>query len=264
GASLRVGIRTGDTSQRLRKRLLSDPPAILATTPESLAILLTQPAALAIFQNVRWVVVDEIHALAANKRGADLSLSLERLEALLAECRLRAEERGLQRIGLSATCAPLETAGRFLVGANRTCGLGGGGEHPPLELRIEPLEEANRIGQFLPRLLERLEPELEHNRTTLIFTNVRSPAQRFTWALRRRYPDWAEEIAVHHSSLSAARRRWVERRLKHGRLRVAVSSTSLELGIDIGSVDGVILVHPPGGVVRLLQRIGRAGHSPER
>jgi ATP-dependent Lhr-like helicase len=279
---VRVGIRTGDTSDRLRKRLLSDPPEILATTPESLAILLTQPAALAILQNVRWVVVDEVHALVANKRGADLSLSLERLEALLAQCRLRQEDSGLQRIGLSATCAPLETAARFLVGARRSCSLAEVREHRPLELRIEPLphvwpgqnqEKGSRgiedsapatRGSFLSYLLERLKPELEHNRTTLIFTNVRSLAERLTWALRRRYADWAEQIAVHHSSLSAARRRWVERRLKQGQLRVAVSSASLELGIDIGSVDGVILVHPPGGVVRLLQRIGRAGHRPER
>src|SRR6516162_6576876 len=135
GASLRVGIRTGDTSQRLRKRLLTDPPAILATTPESLAVLLTQPAALAIFQAVRWVVVDEVHSLATNKRGADLCLSLERLEALLAECRLRRENRGLQRIGLSATCAPLETAARFLVGAGRSCTLAEVPDHTPLNCR---------------------------------------------------------------------------------------------------------------------------------
>jgi ATP-dependent Lhr-like helicase len=117
---------------------------------------------------------------------------------------------------------------------------------------------------FLRTLLDRLEPELRRNQTTLIFTNVRSLAERLTWALRRRLPAWAERIAVHHSSLSAVRRRRVERRLKNGELRVAVSSTSLELGIDIGSIDGVVLVHPPGGVVRLLQRIGRSGHAPDR
>jgi ATP-dependent Lhr-like helicase len=262
--AIRVGVRTGDTSARLRRKLLSDPPAILLTTPESLAIMLTHPAALAIFQDVRWVIVDEIHSLAANKRGADLSLSLERLESLLDECRLRQEKYSLQRIGLSATCAPLEMAARFLVGNGRHCSVAQVADNTPLDLHIEPLAQPRRIGAFLPRLLERLEPELGHNRTTLIFTNVRSLAERLTWAMRRRYPDWAEQIAVHHSSLSAARRRSVERRLKHGKLRAVISSTSLELGIDIGTVDGVVLVHPPGGVVRLLQRIGRAGHGPGR
>src|SRR5206468_625723 len=109
---------------------------------------------------------------------------------------------------------------------------------------------------------DRLEPELAANRTTLVFANTRNLAERLTWALRQRYPERQEEIGVHHSALSAARRRAVERRLKHGRLWVAVSSTSLELGIDIGSVDQVVFVHPPGGVVRLLQRVGRSGHRP--
>src|SRR5262249_25109724 len=117
---------------------------------------------------------------------------------------------------------------------------------------------------FLRSLLDRLAPELTRNRTTLIFTNVRSLAERLTWALRRRFPQWDEQLAVHHGSLAPAGRRRVERALKQGRLRVVVSSTSLELGIDIGSVDGVVLVHPPGGVVRLLQRVGRAGHGPNR
>src|SRR5262249_13735009 len=113
-------------------------------------------------------------------------------------------------------------------------------------------------------LVRRLAPELEANRTTLIFANVRSLAERLTWALKQHFPDWAEQVAVHHSALARQRRRTVERDLKHGRLRVVVSSTSLELGIDIGTVEGVVLVHPPGGVVRLLQRIGRAGHEPGR
>jgi ATP-dependent Lhr-like helicase len=112
-------------------------------------------------------------------------------------------------------------------------------------------------------VLERLDGELADDRTTLIFTNTRNLAERLTWALRRRYPERHDEIGVHHSAISAARRRVVERRLKHGRLWVVVSSTSLELGIDIGSVDRVVFVHPPGGVARLLQRVGRSGHRPD-
>jgi ATP-dependent Lhr-like helicase len=249
---LSIGVRTGDTSSRVRRQLLVRPPNLLLTTPESLAVLLSQPAVVELLRSVRWVVIDELHALAASKRGADLALSLERLSAVA--------EGEVQRIGLSATVTPLADAARFLVGAARPCAVAQVPDAAPLELTVEPLEDG-RAG-FLARLLDRLEPELHANRTTLIFTNARSLAERLTWALRRRFPQWTETIAVHHSSLSAARRRVVERRLKQGRLRAVVSSTSLELGIDIGAVDRVVLVHPPGGVIRLLQRVGRAGHSP--
>jgi ATP-dependent Lhr-like helicase len=249
---VRVGLRTGDTSPRERRRFRRRPPAILLTTPESLAVLLSQRISADLFGGLRWVVVDEVHALAANKRGADLAISLERLTALAAG--------QLQRIGLSATCRPLTEVARFLVGPC-SCTIASVADTAPLTLAIEPLEEA---GGFLNRLMDRLEPELATNQTTLIFTNVRSLAERLAWALRRRFPAWDEQIAVHHSALAAARRRSVERRLKKGRLRAVVSSTSLELGIDIGSVDTVVLVHPPGGVVRLLQRVGRGGHGPGR
>jgi ATP-dependent Lhr-like helicase len=137
-------------------------------------------------------------------------------------------------------------------------------ETTPLELRIEPLETERGSFSFLPQLLQRLEPELMTHRTTLVFTNARGLAERLTWALRSRFPGWAEDIAVHHSAVAEPRRREAERRLKAGQLRAVVSSTSLELGIDIGSVDAVVLVHPPGGVVRLLQRVGRGGHGPGR
>ncbi len=250
----RVALRTGDTSAQARRGLWRQPPDILLTTPESLAVLLSQPTASELFRDLGCVILDEVHALAPNKRGADLALSLERLASLV--------RSPMQRIGLSATCAPLAEAARFLVGVERSCAIAQVAETAPLELTIEPLEESER--GFLARLLDRLEPELATNRTTLVFTNVRSLAERLVWALRRRYPAWADEVAVHHSALAAAGRRRVERRLKHGRLRVVVSSTSLELGIDIGTVDAVVLVHPPGAVVRLLQRIGRAGHAPGR
>jgi ATP-dependent Lhr-like helicase len=256
---VRVGLRTGDTSTRERRGLRRRPPDILLTTPESLAVLLSQRFSDELFAALHWVVVDEVHALAGNKRGADLALSLERLTAM--------SDGTVQRIGLSATCRPVAEVARFLVGSDvlsqapRPCSIALVADAAPLALTIEPLEEE---GGFLNRLIERLEPELAANRTTLVFTNVRSLAERLSWGLRRRFPAWDDQIAAHHSSLAAVRRRRVERQLKKGRLRAVVSSTSLELGIDIGSVDTVVLVHPPGGVVRLLQRVGRGGHGPGR
>ncbi len=251
--AIRVGLRTGDTPVAARRLQKVEPPEILVTTPESLAVLLSQPTGAELFRDLRWVVVDEVHALASNKRGADLALSLERLESLC--------ESPVQRIGLSATCEPVEEAAQFLVGTRRAGTVARVSETAPLQLRIEPLDES---GPFLSTLVDRLRPELEVNRTTLIFTNTRSLAERLTWMLTQHFPDWADAIGVHHSSLAPARRRAVELRLKRGRLRAVVSSTSLELGIDIGSVDAVVLVHPPGEVVRLLQRVGRAGHGPGR
>src|SRR5262249_8464601 len=158
-------------------------------------------------------------------------------------------DRKLQRIGLSATCSPLATAARFLSGTHRPCAIAVVPDAAPLHLTIEPLEgetddprssTEDRFSRgFMARLLDRLEPELRQSPTCLIFTNARSLAERLVWALRRRYPAWAEEVAVHHSSLAKKRRREVERHLKKGRLRAVVSSTSLELGIDIGTVGSV-------------------------
>jgi ATP-dependent Lhr-like helicase len=254
---VRVAVRTGDSPARARRALRREPPDILLTTPESLALLLSQPMAGELFAGLRWVVVDEVHALAPNKRGADLAVSLERLG-----CLAGAEP---QRVGLSATCAPPAEAARFLVGgpdsAPRRCALAQVADAAPLHLEVEPLP-APTGGGFVGELAGRLEPEVRGHRNTLIFANSRGLAERLSWALRRRCPDLDEQIAVHHSALAALRRRRIEQRLKRGRLRAVVSSTSLELGIDIGSVDLVVLVHPPGGVVRLLQRVGRSGHAP--
>ncbi|HZU38837.1 MAG TPA: DEAD/DEAH box helicase [Gemmataceae bacterium] len=251
---LRVGLRTGDTQGKQRQRLWTDPPAILVTTPESLALLLSYPAAARLFANVRWLVIDEVHALAGNKRGADLTLTLERLTALMV-C-------PPPRIGLSATCQPLSEAAAFVTGANRACTVAQVAEANRFDLAIEPLPEIG--GSFVQRLLDRLEGEIHDDRTLLVFTNTRSLAERLIWALRRAHPEWEEQTAVHHSALAAGRRRLVERRLKQGELRIVISSTSLELGIDIGCIDTVVLVHPPGAVIRLLQRLGRSGHEPHR
>jgi ATP-dependent Lhr-like helicase len=260
--------RTGDTDPKRRRAQLLDPPDVLLTTPESLALMLSQPGAAELFADLRWVVVDEVHALAGNKRGADLSLSLERLHALAGQgggaghpAGGDSAQRGLQRIGLSATCAPLEQGLHFLIGVGREGVIAAAPEQTALELHLEPLPES---GRFLAELVERLGSDLTRNRGTLIFANTRGLAERLSWALRHRYPDWDGQIAVHHSALAPERRRRIEHRFKRGRLRAVVSSPSLELGIDIGAVDGVVLVHPPGGVVRLLQRVGRSGHGPGR
>jgi ATP-dependent Lhr-like helicase len=249
----RLVLRTGDATADERRRLLTDPPDILLTTPESLAVLLSQPAFVERIAPLRVVIVDEVHAFAENKRGADLSLSLERLTVL-------AETRP-QRIGLSATCTPLADAARFLAGASRPCTIAHVPDTAPLHLGVELLEAD---GTFFTRLLDRLSQELSAYRSTLIFTNTRRMAERVAFALRRRHPEWDQEIAVHHSALARERRRIIERQFKRGWLRAVVSSTSLELGIDVGPVDNVVLVHPPGGVVRLLQRVGRGGHAPGR
>jgi ATP-dependent Lhr-like helicase len=250
-ASPRLAVRSGDSTAAERRRLWRHPPHILLTTPESVAVLLSQSKASQLFAGLRWVVVDEVHALAASKRGADLALSLERLTQLT--------KGRLQRIGLSATATPLTEAARWLT-ADR-CAIAQAADAAALQLTIVPLEEG---GHFLANLVDRLLPEVCGNRATLVFTNNRRLAEQLGWALRRNLPQMQAEIAVHHSSLSAERRRQVEEAFKQGRLRAVISSTSLELGIDIGVIDLAVLVHPPGDVIRLLQRIGRAGHGPGR
>lgn len=251
--SPRLLLRTGDSSADERRRLFTDPPDLLLTTPESLAVLLSQPRILPHFASLRWVVVDELHALAGNKRGADLSLSLERLE--------RVAGVPLQRVGISATVTPLEQSARYLAGAGRSCAIASLADTSPMEIAISPLAGE---GRFLADLAGRIMPLLPGQRSTMIFTNTRSLAERLAWELRRRLPAWDRLVAVHHSALAAARRREVEAQFKAGQLRAVVSSTSLELGIDIGPIDLVVLVHPPGDVVRLLQRLGRSGHGPDR
>jgi ATP-dependent Lhr-like helicase len=245
--------RTGDSTAAERRALRESPPDILLTTPESLAVLLTQPFCHSLFSGLQWIVVDEVHALAVNKRGADLALSLERLSAIAV-----VEPR---RIGLSATATPLEEAAKFLVGVGRSCVIAAVPDLSPVAIVVEPLPDEEG---FLTELIACISPRLRANRATLIFTNARRLAERLAWGLRRAMPDWNESIAVHHSALAAERRQEIESAFKAGRLQAVVSSTSLELGIDIGSVDLVILVHPPGDVVRLLQRVGRAGHGPGR
>jgi len=257
---VRVGVRTGDTSAYHRRKLQDDPPHLLITTPESLALLLSQPAWHGAWQPVRHLIVDEVHALVPTKRGADLAVSLERLAAR------SAADPG--RVGLSATCRPAGPVARFLVGPSRTCRVV---EAPPpagaggLELEVESLlerGEAPHRGLTYRRLLKRLKAEIGRARTTVVFANTRALTEKITHDLRKALDGGETAVAAHHSALDAARRREVEAALKAGELKAVVTSTSLELGVDIGSANLTVLVGLPGSASRCLQRVGRSGHRP--
>ena len=247
--TVRVGARTGDVSSRQRSRDLAAPPDIWCVTPESLAIWLTMPTMLDRLKSVRWIVVDEVHALAASRRGADLALSLERLEE-----RLVAPPR---RIGLSATCKPLSAAGRFLCGPDRAFGIAHQTDRSELELIVEHLDESDL---FVEKVISRIEMEFKIHQTIIVFTRTRAATEKLAWHCRKTRP--ALPIGIHHGSLTPETRRETEARLRAGELKVVFSSTSLELGMDIGAVGLVVLVHPGGEVVRLLQRVGRSGRGP--
>ncbi len=268
---IRVELRSGDTTASQRQRQFTKPPHILLTTPESLCVLLSQEKWLAHLTSVRWLIVDEIHALADNKRGAHLALSIERLEGCAPASspslgkNADAQERVPPiRIGLSATVAPLAEVGRFLVGTHGQCEIVDVATKKRIELRVHtplrrnPYPEAGYTGQ---RLIRELGELIKKNTTTLIFCNVRSGAEAVTFWLRENFPELAESIECHHASLERDVRREVEDRLKRGELRAVVCSTSLELGIDIGSVDLVVMMSTPKGVSKALQRAGRAGHN---
>jgi ATP-dependent Lhr-like helicase len=253
-----VGVRTGDTSAHQRRKDRDAPPHLLITTPESLSLLLSQPAWHGHWRRVVYLIVDEVHALVPNKRGADLAVSLERLSA-------RAESDPA-RLGLSATCRPAGPVARFLVGSGRDCTVveapvPEGSPEP--EFGVESLiqaDEGPHRGLSYRRLLRRLTREAGRNRTTVVFANTRAFTEKITHDLRRSLDRGDESVAAHHSALDANRRREVEAALKAGTLRAVVTSTSLELGVDIGSADLTVQVGLPGGVSRLLQRVGRSGH----
>jgi ATP-dependent Lhr-like helicase len=252
GSQLSVAVRTGDTPAKERAAMLKHPPDILITTPESLFLMLTSRARETL-TNIRFVIVDEVHAVAGSKRGAHLALSLERLDRLTAE---RA-----QRVGLSATQRPMEEIGRFVSG-DRPIELVDAGRAKQLDVRVvvplddmrEPGEGASIWPSIYPALLELVE---EH-RSTILFVNNRRLAERL--ALRLNELAEREIARAHHGSLAREQRIEVEELLKKGEIPVLVATSSLELGIDMGAVDLVIQVESPKSVARGLQRIGRAGH----
>jgi ATP-dependent Lhr-like helicase len=256
---VRVGLRTGDTTNKERAAQKRRPPHILVTTPESLALLLSQSAWLPPLGRRRFLVVDEIHALAENKRGTHLMVSAERLEAL--------SETPLVRVGLSATISPLETVGRFLTGPDRACHIiSSGGKKKAIVEVFSPLRKNPYppAGYTATRMLKELSSLLTSFRTTLIFTNTRSGAESIGLRLKQLLPKLRSRIEVHHASLDRQIRLDVEDRLKQGKLTAVVCSTSLEMGIDIGFIDLVVMISAPKGVSRALQRLGRSGHSVDQ
>jgi ATP-dependent helicase Lhr and Lhr-like helicase len=264
---IRVGLRSGDTTSYARQQQFLSPPHILLTTPESLSILLSQTRWLPALSTVRWLIIDEVHSLAENKRGSHLSLSLERLEEV---CRGRSDPvnagapTSLQRIGLSATVAPAKEVAGFLAGAGRPCEILDVSAAKKIDLRVysplsrNPYPPSGYTGE---RLIQELARLVSENRTTLIFSNTRSGAEAATFWLHSALSQLNDQIECHHASLDRDVRLEVEDRLKRGELRAVVCSTSLELGIDIGSVDLVVMLSTPKGVSKALQRTGRAGHN---
>ncbi len=259
-----VGMRTGDTSASERQKQRRKPPHILITTPESLAIVLPQKGYRDALERCEFVIVDELHAFAENKRGVHLTVSLERLERLE---RLRKAEEPLCRIGLSATVAPMDVVGRYLSGSGPACRLreAAVGRQSIIEVLTPIRKHAYPpAGYTATRVIRDIAAIVDKNRATLIFTNTRSGAERIAHRLKLALPKLEAVIEAHHSSLDRDIRQEVEDRLKVGELRAVVCSTSLELGIDIGHIDTVVMVSTPKGISRALQRVGRSGHSIDR
>ncbi|MFC6337630.1 DEAD/DEAH box helicase [Pseudomonas sp. CCM 7891] len=251
---IRTAVRTGDTPQKDRAQMRKKPPHILVTTPESLYVLLGSDSGRQMLASARTVIVDEIHAIAASKRGSHLALSLERLQALCAE--------PLTRIGLSATQKPIAAVSRFLVGTGRPCEIVDIGHARPRDLDIEvppvPLSAvmANDVWDLV---YDRLTELARAHRTTLIFVNTRRLAERLARHLSERLGK--DAVAAHHGSLAKELRLDAEQRLKSGALQVLIATASLELGIDIGDVDLVCQIGSPGSINGFLQRVGRSGHQ---
>ncbi len=250
---IRTAVRTGDTLMKERRDMLKRPPHILVTTPESLYILLTANGSRAILHDVETVIVDEIHAVADDKRGAHLTLSLERLDLLA---------NRPTRIGLSATQRPIEEIAHFLTGAGRPApAVVNIGHRRKLDLAVEvppselgPIASNEMWGEIYDRIAELA---LQH-RSTLVFVNTRRLAERVALHLGERIGE--ELVAAHHGSLARKLRLVAERKLKNGEIRLLVATASLELGIDIGNVDLVCQINSPRAIAVALQRVGRAGH----
>ncbi|MGH3408694.1 MAG: DEAD/DEAH box helicase, partial [Streptosporangiaceae bacterium] len=260
---IRVAVRTGDTAAAERAAMLKRPPDILITTPESLYLLVTAERSRAMLATTQTVIVDEIHAVAGNKRGSHLALTLERLEQITAG--------PLQRIGLSATQRPIETVARLLVGAgpdrsepdgSPRCAIVDSGHRRQLDLALElPDDELGAVAttEQMAEILDLIAGHVFAHRTTLVFVNARREAERVAHELGERLGQG--QVAAHHGSLSRDRRQRVETRLRAGDLRALVATASLELGIDIGPVELVCQIGSPRSFATFLQRVGRSNHS---
>ncbi|ESA31967.1 atp-dependent dna helicase [Leptolyngbya sp. Heron Island J] len=252
--TITTAVRTGDTPQSERAKMVRRPPHILVTTPEGLYALVTSKGGRSMLAHVRTVIVDEIHALAPNRRGAHLSITLERLQALV--------EAPIQRIGLSATQKPIDEVARFLIGSKRDdCAIIDKGHERERDLMIETPDsrlKAVMSNEELEEIYDRVAQLAEDHRTTLVFVNSRRQCERVAHNLAQRLGE--DQVAAHHGSLSPPLRLHAERRLKAGELRVLVATASLELGIDIGDVDLVIQLGALKRIAMFLQRVGRACH----
>ena len=283
---VRSAVRTGDTTDHEKSQMLEKPPHILITTPESLGILLDSPKFKEKLKNIKYTIIDEIHSISENKRGVHLSLSLERLQ--------EAANNDITRIGLSATQAPIDEIAKYLVGydANeditidkteydeeirasqplesenyetRGCNIVDVSASKEIDLEtISPVKDLIHTppGEINEAMYDQIQNLVEEHESTIIFTNTRSATERVVNNLQERFPDFYEDnIGAHHSSMSREKRLEVEEKLKKGEMKVGVTSTSLELGVDIGSVDLVLQLGSPKGVARGIQRIGRSGHQ---
>lgn len=285
-SEVRSAVRTGDTTDHEKSKMLEKPPHILITTPESLGILLDSPKFKEKLKNIKYTIVDEIHSLSENKRGVHLSLSLERLQEMA--------NNDITRIGLSATQAPIEEIAKYLVGYGtdeevsidrteydeeikaaepkekkdyRTRGCNIVDVAASKEIDLETISPVKDLIHTPPEeineaMYDQIQNLVEEHESTIIFTNTRSATERVVNNLKERFPDFYDDnIGAHHSSMSREKRLEVEEKLKKGEMRVGVTSTSLELGVDIGSVDLVLQLGSPKGVARGIQRIGRSGHQ---
>jgi ATP-dependent Lhr-like helicase len=256
---IRVAVRTGDTPDGERAKMAKRPPHILVTTPESLYILLTTVRGRAALGQLRTVIVDEIHAIAGDKRGAHLALSLERLDRLVAQTTGRAPVR----VGLSATQRPIERIARLLVGTRRPLPhIVDTGHRRELDLAIEITDDelgAVASNEQFGRVYDRIAELVMQHRSTIVFVNTRRLVERAAAALEQRLGE--EHVVAHHGSMSRALRLAAEQKLKHGLVKCAVATASLELGIDVGAVDLVIQLGSPRSIATLLQRVGRSGHQ---
>ncbi len=251
---IRTAVRTGDTTPSQRRQMLSKPPHVLVTTPESLFILLTAEKSRLLFSGVTTVIIDEIHAMAADKRGSHLALTLARLDDLI----FRAGGKAPQRIGLSATVRPIEEVARFLSPRATIVNVG---HRREMELSVEvPADELGPVAskEMWAEIYDRVAEQIRAHRTTLIFVGTRRMSERVAFALNERLGEGF--VMPHHGSLAREMRFDVERRLRSGELRAVAATASLELGIDIGSVDLVVQLGSPRAISVALQRIGRSGH----
>ncbi|MGH3157056.1 MAG: DEAD/DEAH box helicase, partial [Streptosporangiaceae bacterium] len=260
---IKVAVRTGDTNAAARAAMLRHPPDIIVTTPESLYLLVTSERSREMLRSVRTVIVDEIHAVAGNKRGSHLSLTLERLAHVA--------DGPLQRVGLSATQRPIETVARLLIGAGHgrsnpdgspRCQIVDSGHRRELDLALQlPDDELEAVASTdqMAQILDLIAAQVVERKTTLVFVNTRRMSERVAHMLGERLGE--DQVSAHHGSLSAGRRQRVEARLRAGDLKALVATASLELGIDVGPVELVCQIGSPRSFATFLQRVGRSNHT---